>query len=161
MSPVGPERGERIVEKKRSAADRWIALGLLVGVIFYAWEARTFKAGLVADPVGPRAFPLMLAMIMAGAAVFLAVRPTGERPLWPSSRVWWRVGLATVSLVAYAYLLEPVGYLIATTAVMVVLGLLFGARLGRTAAAAAALVLALYFLFGTGLGLYLPAWPAP
>jgi putative tricarboxylic transport membrane protein len=160
VSPAEPGPTEPGGAEGRSQADRWIALGLIAGAILYALQARTFEAGLLVDPVGPRAFPLVLAFIMAGAAVFLAVRPTGDRPPWPSVQVWRRLGLASAILIAYAYLLEPLGYLIATISVMVALGRLFGGQLGRTTLAATALVVALYFLFGTGLGLYLPALPA-
>jgi putative tricarboxylic transport membrane protein len=129
-------------------------------VLLYAVHARSFRASIFADPVGPRAFPLMLAGIMALVLIFLAVRPSGERPEWPSGAVWRKIGMAAASLVAYAYLLEPLGYLLSTTGIMVGLGLLFGAPVGRSALASAVLVIALYFVFSDLLGLYLPPFPA-
>jgi len=159
VSPSSEEPAES-PPAARSNADRWIALGLLGPVILYALHARSFQAGFLVDPVGPRAFPLMLGGLMALVLLALALRPTGERPRWPVRAVWRRLALAVTSLVAYAYLLEPIGYLLATTGVMVALGLLFGARAGRSTAASAALVVALYFLFSELLGLYLPALPA-
>jgi putative tricarboxylic transport membrane protein len=142
-----------------AGSDRWIALGLLAFAGLYALRARTFEAGFLVDPVGPRAFPLLLAGVMALAALLLGVRPTGERPAWPSRPAWLRAGILCVSLVAYGYLLEPLGYLVATTAVMVVLGALFGGPPARNALAALCVVVLLYFLFSSLLGLYLPAFP--
>lgn len=146
-------------EKGRLGTDRWIALGLLVFALLYALQARTFRAGAFADPVGPRAFPLVLAGVMVLASLALVLRPTRERPVWPSRPVWLSAGLVCGSLIAYGYLLEPLGYLLSTTGVVVVLSLLFGGRPVKSTIAALALVLGLYLAFSSLLGLYLPATP--
>ncbi len=161
MSTTEPSSGGgRASGVSRLGTDRWIALGLIAFALLYALQARTFRAGAFADPVGPRAFPLLLAGIMVIAALGLAIRPAREQPVWPSRPVWRSAGVVCVSLIAYAYLLEPLGYLLSTTAVMVVLSLLFGGRPMRSTVAALGLVVGLYFLFSSLLGLYLPMAPA-
>jgi putative tricarboxylic transport membrane protein len=154
--PAGPRPGG-----VRVGTDRWIALGLLALAGLYAWEARTFQAGFLVDPVGPRAFPLLLAGLMGLAALLLGLRPGAGRPAWPARPTWMRAGVLCAGLVAYGYLLEPLGYVAATTAVMLGLATLFGGPPARAGLASLAVVVTLYLLFSALLGLYLPAFPSP
>ena len=58
---------------------------------------------------------------------------------------------------AYAYLLEPLGFIVSTFLAVMVLGWLLGARLWQAGAAGVAIAVVLFVLFDTLLGLPLPA----
>ena len=65
--------------------------------------------------------------------------------------------LALVALVAYAYLLEPLGFLVSTFLAVAAVGPLLGARPWQAGAAGGAIAVVLFVLFDTLLGLPLPA----
>ena len=139
--------------------DRRIAIALLLLAVGYALQTRGFQVTFLVDPVGPRAFPLMLAGLLAGAAAVLFARPAAEPVVWPPRAVAGRAAALVAALLAYAALIEPLGYLIATSLTMLALSLLFGGGPLRSAVAGVALVAALYLLFYSALGLHLPPLP--
>ena len=104
------------------------AVWLLV-CAFLAVVAWGFQAPFSYDPVGPRAYPLLLLGLMAVAALWLLCKPSGE-PTLPISWVLARkVGLCVGALLAYALLFEPLGFVLSTALAGFSLGLLFGGRL--------------------------------
>jgi putative tricarboxylic transport membrane protein len=111
---------------------------------------------MIGDPLGPAVFPIALAIPLALLSLYLIVRPDRE-PDWPRGRALLKQGLALVTFVAYAYLLEPVGFLVSTFLAVVILGRLLGARLWQAGAAAVAIAVVLFVLFDSLLGLPLPA----
>jgi putative tricarboxylic transport membrane protein len=153
-----PQPGGVLDGKGRT--DRGVALGLLFLAISYGAAASTLQAGFLTDPIGPRAFPYLLAVILGSASVLLAIRPTNDTPGWPIRSIQFQIAIMILALVAYGYLIQPIGYLVSTTAMMFVLTLLFGATPLKGLLASAGLVLFLHVLFSTALGLYLPALPA-
>ncbi len=135
--------------------DRIVGALLWGLALWYGLEAVRLKVGFVTDPVGPKAFPLLLAGLLALTSTYLLWRPDPE-PAWPQAPVWLNAGLALGSLVGYAYLLVPLGFVLATTLEVGFLGLLFGGRARASFPAAFALALGLYALFVWGLGIPLP-----
>ncbi|MEX2466340.1 MAG: tripartite tricarboxylate transporter TctB family protein, partial [Gemmatimonadota bacterium] len=67
-----------------------------------------------------------------------------------------RIALGTLSFVAYAFLLAPLGFVLATVLEFALLARLFGGTLARGAAAGLVFAGLLYVLFVYGLGLPLP-----
>ena len=125
---------------------------MLAVAVAIGFESLTFDTTFPTDPLGPKAFPFVSALLLGLGGGWVALRPrTVERALLPAS-VW----LGTVSFVAYALLLEPLGFFLATLLAFVALSLLFGGRTVRAALAGAVFVGALYRLFVQGLGLVLP-----
>ena len=80
-----------------------------------------------------------------------------REPEWPRGRALRKQVLALIAFVAYAYLLEPLGFVASTFLAVAVLGRLLGARLWQAAAAGAAIAIVLFVLFDTLLSLPLPA----
>ncbi len=112
----------------------------------------SFRSVFPADPLGPRAFPLVSAVLMGLGAAWITFRPTSRTTDRVSNSVW----LAVVSFVGYALLLEPLGFFVATVLAFVALSLLFGGRPVRSVLGGVVLVAALYLLFVEALGLVLP-----
>ena len=127
-----------------------IAAGVACGV-----EASTFNVAFLTDPVGPKALPLLVAVILIGAGIHAAARPTSDGT-WIEGSAFPRVGAAVAAFLLYAVALPWVGFFLSTTLVVSTLSGLFGAKLRQAVPAAAALSGALWLIFVLGLGLPLP-----
>lgn len=133
------------------------AVGLLLAIGWIA-GARAIETGLMVDPIGPRAFPVIVAAALAVASLVPLLRPD-PGPDWPPPRRLVEIGLAVAVMGLYTLALEPLGFPLATALAVFVLSW----RLGGTPVAAAAtgigVALGLYLLFRHVLGLSLPAGP--
>jgi putative tricarboxylic transport membrane protein len=107
------------------------------------------------DPVGPRAFPAILALLMALFSLYLIIKPD-PNPLWPAADTWVRIGLITLTFIGYAYLMVPIGFVLATTLEMTALALIFQGPLLKSVAGSLVFSLMLYGLFAVVLELSLP-----
>ncbi len=136
-------------------SDRVTAALLLLLAFWFGYEAWSFRATFFTDPIGARAVPLAIAVILVPLAIFLFVRaqPTAK---WPPRQVWPALVVGLLTFVVYAYLLEPLGFMLATTLFFVVFGGLFKAKLWQGAVAGIGFSVALYMVFVWGLDLYLP-----
>jgi putative tricarboxylic transport membrane protein len=132
-----------------------MGLALLALAVAYGIAAGGYQA-MIGDPLGPAVFPMALAIVLGLLSLYLIVRPDPE-PDWPRGRALLKQVLTLVAFVAYAYLLEPVGFLVSTFVAVVVLGWLLGARLWQASVAGVAIAAVLFVLFDTLLGLPLPA----
>ena len=142
--------------------DRWAA-GVLLGFGLAAIvEARRLPVGEPGQP-GPGFFPFWLAVAFTIAALALfvlsfrarpSIAPAGEPPRWRA------LVLTSLSLLGYAMALEPLGFLLATFLLML---LLFRAvePLGWPAAVGGSLATSLLAcaLFKVWLQVQLPAGP--
>lgn len=137
-------------------SDRLIAVLLfLTAVGLFVVSASFPDPGQDADP-GTAALPRIIAVGLAVLAVLLFIRaePTLIAPP-PEARV--RSGVMVLATIAYALLLNPLGFVIATVAFMIVALYLMGVR-NPVPIVAMPVVLALlvYFLFTAALSVYLP-----
>jgi putative tricarboxylic transport membrane protein len=137
------------------SADRRAGVVLLVLALAVAWTARDYRVAFIADPVGPRAFPLVAALLVAMGAVPLVLRPL-PAAAWPRGAVRVRIATAAGALALYPLLLPWLGFIATTGSLMWVLALLFGGRGGRAALAAFGMALGMYVLFVYALGVPLP-----
>lgn len=135
---------------------RWApAAVVLATAAAVALEARTFTVGFPTDPLGPAAFPLVAAGLLAVGGLALLLEGVEEAEPLESGAVL-RLVLATSSFVAYAFLLAPLGFLPATALEFAALAILFGGRLLPGLAAGAGFAVLLFAVFVYGLGLPLP-----
>jgi putative tricarboxylic transport membrane protein len=136
-------------------SDRLAGLALLLLAVAYGVTASGFQSSF-GDPLGPAMFPLVLAIPLGLLSLYLIVRPDPE-PEWARGRILLKQALALIAFVAYAYLLEPLGFIVASVLAVAALGWLLGARLWQSASAGLAIALVLFLLFNNLLGLPLPA----
>ncbi|ADI13269.1 tripartite tricarboxylate transporter TctB family protein [Truepera radiovictrix] len=136
-------------------SDRVAALLLLLLALFFGLEALSYRAGDFTDALGARAFPLAVTALLVPSALYLLLRPQPDKP-WPPAPVWGVLGVAVATFIAYALLLEPLGFIFATTLFFVVFGAFFAAPWWRSALAGLAFSAALYAIFVWALDLYLP-----
>jgi len=152
-----------MAENNSRNSDRIAGVLLLLLSAGYGLEAIRLQAdtGYMADPLGPRAFPLLLATALAIFSLYLIFKPDPD-PNWPPKRVLLAQLSMLVSFVVYSYALAPLGFLLATTLEMTWLSRLFGADWRSGFLGGLGLALSLYVIFVFGLGIPLPLghwWP--
>jgi len=138
--------------------------GLIVAVLALAFAAGAsqLEEPFFADPLGPKAFPFMIACVAFIAGTTMVMRPDAE-PEWPSLATLFRLVIAAVILVGYAYALKPLGFILPTAVAAAALSYQIRARAGQSVVIGAALSVGLFLIFkyALGLGLFaLPRWLA-
>jgi putative tricarboxylic transport membrane protein len=134
-----------------------IALLLALALIVGAWQIQT---GPMLDPLGPRTFPIIIAVVLAIAGLYPLLRPDPE-PDWPTAGRALEIALAVVVMIAYALLLEPLGFIIASALAVFVLCWRLGGRPVESIVVGIGVAVLIYVVFHLILGLSLPRGPLP
>ncbi|WP_336366133.1 tripartite tricarboxylate transporter TctB family protein [Marinobacter sp. C2H3] len=139
------------------AGDRILGLGLLVLALAYGWAAQQWPEPFGgAEGVGPETFPTILSVMLVAGSLYLMIRPDPDAQ-WPAAKSLMELVIALVVLVAYAFLLEPLGFVISTTLAVGTLSWRMGATPGKALATGAVSAVLVFGLFNYGLSLSLPA----
>ncbi|MFV3387355.1 tripartite tricarboxylate transporter TctB family protein [Pseudomonas sp. NY15364] len=128
----------------------WLLLCAVLAVI--AWG---FQAPFAYDPVGPRAYPLLLLALMGAGAAWLVFKPGADTEKL-TRQALQRAGLCILTLLAYALLFEPLGFVLSTALATFVLGLLFTGRVLPCLISGVLMGVLLYALFDYALDVPLP-----
>ncbi|MCV6823749.1 MULTISPECIES: tripartite tricarboxylate transporter TctB family protein [Halocynthiibacter] len=140
------------------ASDRIFGLVMAVVALAYIASATQIQTSFLSDPVGPKAFPIGIGIVAAICACFMVLKPDPE-PEWPAARTFGAIALSVVVLVAYAYALKPLGFLIPTAIAAGFLSYQIGPKPARAAVAGLGLSAGLYVVFKYALGLGLVPFP--
>jgi putative tricarboxylic transport membrane protein len=140
------------------ASDRIFGLVVLGVALAYIASALQIQTSFLSDPVGSKVFPLLIGGIAALASLVLIVRPD-ENPEWPHGATWLHLGIALVVLVAYAYALKPMGFIVPTAVAAGVVSYQISPRLNTATLTGIGLSLGLFVIFKYVLGLGLVALP--
>jgi len=136
--------------------DRVVGALLFALAVAYGLAGRGYESAFTSDPLGPSAFPQLLAALLAVTALVLLFRP-GPGVDWPRGVALLRQVVAVGVLLAYAFVLEPLGFIPATAVAIAVVALQLGARYGQAALLGGVISVLLFVLFDLLLGLPLPA----
>jgi len=128
----------------------WVLVAIGMGAL-----ASTYKAPFSYEPIGPSKYPILLSVLNALCGVWLIVRP-GPEPHWPEWALWRKILVMFATLLAYAYLFEPLGFMLATALLTVALGVLYGGTWKQCAIGGAVMGPGLYLLFDKLLDVALP-----
>lgn len=137
-------------------------LDRLTGVVFALlglgaiWHAHGLQVAFSSDPVGPKAFPMIIGGVMFLAGAVLVVRPEGMG--WEGGR-WPLVALVALGSLVYPLLLIPLGFVPATTLLSIIVARALGGGWWQSAVSGIALSAGIFLLIDTLLGLPLPTGP--
>lgn len=140
---------------KPTMSDRLLGAACVVLAAAMAWAARDYVAPISYEPVGPRAFPLLLAVVLALGGAWLVVKPGAHRT-GLSQAPLRALGLMAVAVVVFALVFEWLGFTLATLAMTVPVGIAFGGNWRQSLVAGLGLGIALYVLFDKLLDVVLP-----
>ena len=87
-------------------------IGLLLAV-GYAIAAFQIQESFLSDAVGPKAFPLIIAVMMGLASVAMILRPDAN-PEWPGLGRLLEIAFSVAAMVLYAIFLPDLGFVLAT-----------------------------------------------
>lgn len=143
-----------------------LSKNFLAGLLFAAfgafglWLARGLDTG-TASEMGPGYFPRALCILMIALGGLLSVTDLMQPPERPEGWAWRPLMLITVSALAFALLLKPIG-LVGALAATIVLGSAAGNLLRPVALALLVLVLVAVNvgIFVIALQIPIPLWPS-
>lgn len=153
------------------ALDRLIALIFLViaivyGIAAFNYPLLPFEKHL---PVLPNTLPKALSVIAALISLFILIMPTRSVPepgvdstesQPATAKTYAQTGALVLTMVAYALLLRPVGFIIATTSFIAGASILLGERkFVLIIPVALATAFAIWWLVDQLLGIFLKPWP--
>ncbi len=156
------------------ALDRWIALVILCMALAYGYAAfftmdQALPPFMQRNPIWPSTFPKILAVlaVLTSLVILLGLEKapqTGKEPDIDYRRLTdYNLGQALVLLglmVAYALLLRPAGFLLATAGFLTLGGLILGERKYHILVPVAAFAsFVVWYLVDEVLGIFLRPWP--
>ncbi|WP_394165209.1 tripartite tricarboxylate transporter TctB family protein [Neptunomonas phycophila] len=130
------------------------ALLLLSGLI--VWAALKLDVPFQYEPLGPKAFPVILGVILAITSVWLLIKPS-KNDWHPSKEILGKILAGLVLLTVYAALFEHAGFIVATFIVGGVFSWLFGEKPIRAGVYALVMSVISYFLLSSLLQLNVPS----
>lgn len=134
-------------------ADRWLGAGFIALGAWAFWVAWGLQVPFAADPLGPTPFPATVALVMGLCGLGMLVRPVHG---FAGMERWTAPPLLVVAMVAYAFLMVPLGFMPATALMATAVALLFGARLLAAGLVGVTTAVLLWLLFDKLLDLPLP-----
>lgn len=138
--------------------DRLLGAAAIAAAAAMAAAAQAYAAPIAYEPVGPRAFPLMLAAVLAAVGGGLVLWPSAHAAAVAPGRAAALAG-CVAAIVGYALLFQLLGFVIATIVMALPVGLAFGGGWRVSLAGGAGLGLGLYLLFDKLLDVVLPTGP--
>ncbi len=100
--------------------DRIIGAAAMLLAAVYLYATSQIPTLEIGDPLGPKAFPMLLGIALIAAAILLFIETLkadadeGEKAPSGSMRHWWLIGGVTGWTALYFGLFDRAGYLIAT-----------------------------------------------
>ena len=140
-----------------SFGDRLLGLMLFVLAVSYGWVAQQWPPPFGGhEAVRPDTLPTILAVVLGLSSCYLMVKPDPDEH-WPKGRTALELVIAVTILVLYALLLEPLGFIPATTLAVCTLCWRMGARWKGALMVGLVSAVVVFFLFNNLLELSLPA----
>lgn len=139
-----------------------ILLAICIALTIVAWD---YRAPFSYEPVGPRAYPLLLLGLLIGGTLYLLFKPVsdvvvekiGHDEDVPMDRqMLIKVSACVLLLVAYAALFEKLGFVLSTLPFGFFIARLYGARWWQGAVTGILASISLYLLFDYALDVPLP-----
>lgn len=142
----------------RSISDRTFGLVCLALSALILWRTSLIQESFIQDPLGPKAFPVVISIVIALAGLAILVKPDAE-PHWPRAGRLLEIAVAVAVMIAYAQMLPVAGFVAATAVAAAILSWQLGAKAAHAALAGVAIAIGIYVVFHIILGLSLARGP--
>ncbi|WP_028622228.1 tripartite tricarboxylate transporter TctB family protein [Pseudomonas sp. Ant30-3] len=128
-----------------------------IGLTLMAWP---YQAAFSYEPVGPRAFPLLMLGLMGLGLLYMVFRPTpivhsDDDPQLDRDTLV-KIGICVVLLLIFAGTFEPLGFIVASILTGVPMARLYGGRWLPSAVIISLMAIGLYLLFDKVMDVPLP-----
>nr|WP_319389848.1 tripartite tricarboxylate transporter TctB family protein [uncultured Cohaesibacter sp.] len=133
------------------------AVGLLLAALF-AYSAMIIEESFLSDAVGPKAFPLIIAAILAICSLTILLKPDAA-PKWPTLPRFVELVASIVVMVLYAEFLPIVGFVIATALASAYLTWRLGTSAIQSVVVGISIAVGIYVIFHLLFGLSLAKGP--
>jgi putative tricarboxylic transport membrane protein len=139
---------------------RIFASVLLLACLGLALMAWPYQAAFSYEPVGPRAFPLLMLGLMSLALLYMVFRPapikhSDEEP--PLDReTLTKIGICVALLLVFAGLFEPLGFILSSILIGIPMARLYGGRWMPSIVVTTLMAIGLYVLFDRVMDVPLP-----
>ena len=128
-----------------------------VGLALMAWP---YQAAFSYDPVGPRAFPLLMLGLMGLGLIYMIVRPTpvvhSEDDPQLDRDTLIKIGVCVVLLLIFAGTFEPLGFILSSILIGIPMARLYGGRWLPSVVIISLMSVGLYLLFDKAMDVPLP-----
>lgn len=134
-----------------------VLLLVCAGLALMAWP---YQAAFSYEPVGPRAFPLLMLGLMGLGLLYMVFRPTpivhsDDDPQLDRDTLV-KIGICVVLLLIFAGTFEPLGFIVASILIGVPMARLYGGRWLPSAVIISLMAIGLYLLFDKVMDVPLP-----
>ena len=134
-----------------------VLLLVCVGLALMAWP---YQAAFSYEPVGPRAFPLLMLALMGTALLYMVFRPApikhsdDEPPL--DRETLTKIAICIALLLVFAGLFEPLGFILSSILIGIPMARLYGGRWMPSIVVTTLMAIGLYLLFDRVMDVPLP-----
>jgi putative tricarboxylic transport membrane protein len=156
MTETDDQAGHGLVtDAAATRSGRAAAVILLAGAALLGFGASQIEFAFSSDPLGPRAFPYILAIALGVFSLWYLIAP-GAAERWPSAATLLS-SVALIAVTAGAMIAMPaIGFVPAAALMCAVAGYLFGAGPGMAIVIGVAQAAFWFVIFKYALGTYLP-----
>ncbi|MCP1474937.1 putative tricarboxylic transport membrane protein [Pseudomonas sp. EB276 TE3739] len=134
-----------------------VLLLVCAGLALMAWP---YQAAFSYEPVGPRAFPLLMLGLMGLALLYMVFRPApikhseDEPPL--DRETLTKIAICVALLLVFAGLFEPLGFILSSMVIGIPMARLYGGRWVPSIVVTTLMAIGLYLLFDRVMEVPLP-----
>ncbi|SDY79596.1 tripartite tricarboxylate transporter TctB family protein [Pseudomonas sp. NFIX28] len=134
-----------------------VLLLVCLGLALMAWP---YQAAFSYEPVGPRAFPLLMLGLMGLALLYMVFRPApikhseDEPPL--DRETLTKISICVSLLLIFAGLFEPLGFILSSMLIGIPMARLYGGRWVASSVIITLMAIGLYVLFDRVMDVPLP-----
>ena len=134
-----------------------VLLLVCVGLALMAWP---YQAAFSYEPVGPRAFPLLMLGLMGLGLIYMIVRPTpvvhSEEDPQLDRHTLLKIAVCVVLLLIFAGTFEPLGFILSSILIGIPMARLYGGRWVPSVVIISVMSVGLYLLFDKAMDVPLP-----
>lgn len=135
--------------------DRLLGVAALLFAAFLTWFGHDLEAPFAYEPVGPKAFPLLLALVIALCGLRLVFKGGNDVEANPEGANL-RIITMVACLAAYAFFFQWLGFVVATALMGIIIGRLFGGSWLKVITGSVLMAIGLFLLFDKGMDVVLP-----